>query len=255
MKLNYRDKVILGILLALVILIASFFLLIKPKNQDIKDNRAKLEKVQQERDEIDGKIAEIKPLKTEIQETYDDTTGLTDDFVEYNDIYNARKLDQYMQHFAEECEVKVKTLSAGDLGTGNLKYYYFKPSFLAEDMLASADLNGDRQDAIKDRKAESEALSSRTQEKVLTGNYTISVTGTQENIWNYLQAIEEQDKTIIINSVSLSNATISKEALEKQARALGTELKNDEEEPEVTANLSITLYSVYELSEPNLEAD
>ena len=42
MKLNYRDLVILGILLALAILIAGFFLLIKPKNEEIKTNKETL---------------------------------------------------------------------------------------------------------------------------------------------------------------------------------------------------------------------
>ena len=102
MKLNYRDKIILGVLLAFVIMLAGFFLLIKPKYTDIKDHKASLEKVQQEKKEVDDKIAEIKPLKEKIKSTYDATMKLTDDFVEYNDIYNASKLDQYMQHFAEE---------------------------------------------------------------------------------------------------------------------------------------------------------
>ena len=43
MKLNYRDKVILGIVLAIAILLAGYFMLIKPKNEDIKSNKATLE--------------------------------------------------------------------------------------------------------------------------------------------------------------------------------------------------------------------
>ena len=215
MKLNYRDKVILGILLAIVILLLGFFLLIKKTNQEIKDNKAILAEVQQQKDEIDAKIAEIKPLKENIKATYDETTKLTGDFVQYNDIYNARKADQYMQHFAEENEVKIKTLSVGDLSTGSLSYYYFKPTFLAEDQLKQADLNGDRQAANDEKRAESNALSSRTQETVLASNYTITVEGDKEKIFDYLKAIEEQDKTIIINSVSLTNVPIGEKAEQK----------------------------------------
>jgi len=249
MKLNYRDKVILGILLAIVILLLGFFLLIKKTNQDIKDNKAILAEVQQQKDEIDAKIAEIKPLKEQIKKTYDETTKLTEDFVEYNDIYNARKLDQYMQHFAEENEVKINILSANDLSTGTLSYYYFTPKFLAEDQLKSADLNGDRQAHNDELKAESTALAARTQESVLMGSYNITVEGDKEKIFNYLKAIEDQDKTIIINSVTLSNVAIGEKAEQKlKAESEGKELK-------ATAVLSIALYSVYDLSEPNLEAD
>lgn len=249
MKLNYRDKVILGILLAIVILLLGFFLLIKKTNQEIKDNKAILAEVQQQKDEIDAKIAEIKPLKENIKSTYDETTKLTGDFVQYNDIYNARKVDQYMQHFAEENEVKIKTLSAGELATGGLSYYYLTPKFVAEDQLSQADLNGDRQAANDEEKAESEALAARTQETVLTANYNITVEGEKEKIFDYLKAIEEQDKTIIIKTVTLTNVPIGEKAEQKlKEESEGTEKK-------ASAVLSIALYSVYDLSEPNLEAD
>lgn len=249
MKLNYRDKVILGILLAIVILLLGFFLLIKKTNQEIKDNKAILAEVQQQKDEIDAKIAEIKPLKENIKSTYDETTKLTADFVQYNDIYNARKVDQYMQHFAEENEVKIKTLSAGELATGGLSYYYLTPKFVAEDQLSQADLNGDRQAANDEKKAESVALAARTQETVLTANYNITVEGEKEKIFDYLKAIEEQDKTIIIKTVTLTNVPIGEKAEQKlKKESEGTEKK-------ASAVLSIALYSVYDLSEPNLEAD
>lgn len=252
MKLNYRDKVILGILLALVIMIAGFFLLIKPKNQEIKDNKGILASVEKERDEIDAKISEIKPLQDQIRKTYDETTELTDDFVEYNDIYNARKLDQYMQHYAEENEVRVETLSASDINTTSLNYYYFTPTFAGEDMLKASDLNGDRQAANKDAKAESDALKSRTKETVLSGIYDISVTGTKENIYSYLKAIEDQGQTIIINSVSLANTAIGERAMQKLAEA---DAEAGVEKREATAKINISIYSVYDLSEPDLEAD
>lgn len=246
MKLNYRDLVILGILLALAILIAGFFLLIKPKNEEIKTNKAELAELETKKAEIDQTIAEIEPLKQNINAVYDETVKLTKDFVDYNSILNARKIDQYMQHFAEDCEVKVMNLNTNDLGTGSLSYYYFTPTFLAEDQLSQADLNGDYASANNSIKAESNAISSRTQENVLVGQYSISVTAEdKENIWNYLKAIEEQEETIIINSVSLGNIEI-KEVEDKNA-------DDDKEKPQPTAQLVISLYSVYELAKPNLE--
>ncbi len=260
MKLNYRDKIILGVLLAFVILLGGFFLLIKPRYTDIKDNRAALALAEQEKAEVDAKIAEIKPLKEEIKATYDNTTKLTNDFVAYNDIFNARKVDQYMQHFAEDCEVKVMTLNASDLSSSALSYYYFTPGVADDDMLAQADINGDRRAANTEKAAESTALKDRQKENVLTASYSINVTGSKENIWKYLQALEEQDKTIIINSVTLNDIIINPDAFEKYARALGLELTDDqkaqiEDDSEAKATFNVTLYSVYDLSEPNLEAD
>lgn len=260
MKLNYRDKIILGALLAFVILLAGFFLLIKPKYTEIKSDKVALTKAEQERDDIDAKISQIPGLQSDIKQTYDDTTKLTNDFVAYNDMYNARKVDQYMQHFAEDAEVKIMSLSASDIGSGSINYYYFTPTFVGDELLKAADLNGDRQAANAELSAESDNLKDRKQENILSGTYNINVTGTKEHIWNYLKAIEEQDKTVIINSVTLNGILISPEAFEKQADALGRELSDSEKEmleddAEATAQIAITLYSVYDLSEPNVEAD
>lgn len=248
MKLNYRDLVILGVLLGLAILIAGFFLLIKPKNEEIKTNKAELAQLETDKAEIDGKIAQIDSIKENITKVCNDTNTLSEVFVNSEDILNARKVDQYMQHFAEECDVKVMNLNTADLGTGALSYYYFTPTFVAEDQLAQADLNGERLAENAAAKLESLAISARTQENVLAAQYSISVTAEdKENIWNYMKAIEEQEETIIINSVALGNIEIKEKPK--------TSSSNNDEETQVlpTAQFVISIYSVYDLSQPNLE--
>lgn len=247
MKLTYRDTVILGIVLALAVLLVGFFFAIKPKNEDIKSNKANLETLEQERAQVDAKIAEIPDLKNEITQLYNDTNTLIDDFVEYNNIVNSRKVDQYMQHFAEEAEVKIMNLSSADPTSGALSYYYFTPSFLAEDMLAQSDLNGTRAASKADTLAESDALASRTQETVMQGQYSITVEGEKENLWKYMELLEEQDETIIINSVNFTNLSVKETETSNKS--------DDEEEQLPSAQFVITLYSVYDLAEPNLEAE
>lgn len=248
MKLNYRDMVILGVLLALAILIAGFLLLVKPKNQEIQDNKAQLAQLQEERDQIDGQIAEIEPLKTKISSVYDETVKLTEDFIDYTDILDAKKVDQYMQHFAEDCEVKIMNLAASDLNTGTISYYYFTPTFIAEDQLAQADLNGEEMAKNAEKRLESDTLASRTQENVLSAQYTITVTAEEkDNLWEYMKALEEQDETMIINSVALTNVEI------KERKKTNTNQNNNEQEVKPGANFVITLYSVYDLAKPDLE--
>lgn len=260
MKLNYRDKIILGALLAFVVLLGGFFLLIKPKYTEIKDNKDALLSAEQEKAEVEAKIAEIEPLKSQIKKTYDETTELTNDFVAYNDLFNVRKIDQYMQSFAEDNEVKITSMNASGLNSSTIDYYYFTPPVVGEELKKASDLNGDKMKVQSEEMAESDALKARTKENILSTTYTISVTGTKEHIWNYLKAIEEQDKTITINSISLNGLIIDVDQYKKQLDFLDTELTEEQEkmledDAEATAQLNLTLYSVYDLAEPNVEAD
>ena len=241
MKLNYREKVILGIFLAVVICIAGFVLLVKPKNQAIKDDKALRESKQTEREEVEKKIAEIKKLQDQIDTTYTETTKLTDDFVDYDEIYRTEKFDMFMQHFAEENEVKITALNVGSLGEAPMDYYYFEKEIANNDLFTSADLNGDRQDEFDKNNAEGASLSERTVEDIMGADYAVSVTGKKENIWNFMKALAEQDETIIIKTVGIADYTFGAEPDSK-------ELQGDEES---SVTFTISAYSIYEMAKPN----
>ena len=81
----------------------------------------------------------------------------------------------------------------------------------------------------------------------MQGQYSITVEGEKENLWKYMELLEEQDETIIINSVNFTNLSIKDVKTSKSS--------DDEEEQIPSAQFVITLYSVYDLAEPNLEAD
>lgn len=246
MKLNYRDKVVLGILLAIIILVAGFFALIKPKMKEIKENNVTLAEREKDKAEIENKIAEIKPLQTDITTMYEETNEIVKVFIDDEKIDDARKVDQYMQHFAEDNKVKVKVLNTSDLSSGPLNYYYFSKVFPGDAILAQADLNGERLAEHLKQQEEALVLSARTNENVLQAQYSIQVEGEKENIWNYLKALEGQKETMIINSVNLANIEIK----EKKDQPEMTEEEKEKNKP--GAQIVITLYSLYELSEPDL---
>lgn len=241
MKLNYREKVILGIFLAVVICIAGFVLLIKPKNEDIKTDKATRTSKEEERDQVQRKIDQIKPLQDKIETTYTETTKLTDDFVDYDEIYLTEKFDMFMQHYAEETEVKILTLNVENLNARTLDYYYFELENANEELFASADLNGDRKAEFDKENAEGASLSQRTKESVMAADYAITVTGKKENIWDFMQALADQEETLIINSVAISDYTFG-------AEPDSSELQGDEESSVV---FHVTAYSIYEMAKPN----
>ncbi|MCM1508197.1 MAG: hypothetical protein NC177_13875 [Ruminococcus flavefaciens] len=295
MKLNYRDKVILGVLLAIVIAIAGFVGLIKPKNEEIKEDEATLAQKQEEQADLEARIAKIGPLKTNIDETYEETTKLIADFISLDDISNTdgsaeisnpRKLEQYMQHYAEECGVRIDNLEVSALREATLNYYYPEVEAApASSMRSMADLNGDYAIEDVERNAESIALSLRNPESVIQSQYGVRVTGTKEALWNYLKAIEELNKTMIVNQVSIDDYSFGADSEDESAsQPVNPETpENPEEQPAENAEqpaeegaetpepapapealtiddadtseiqIVISLYSVYDMPKPNTE--
>ncbi len=244
MKLNYRDKIILGVLLAMIILIGGFVGLIKPKSQSLADDKATLETKQQERDEVQAKIDQIKPLQNEIEETYKNTNKLVEDFIPTGDVDMTYKVDQMMRQTAEDCEVKITRLELSGLSSGDLEYYYLEESQLAEDLFKAADINGSLQAAYDELTAESSALKDRDTQEVISNQYAITVTGTRENVWNYMKALEDFGDARIIDSVQFSDYTF------------GTAADPDaDDEEETTVDFVMSFYSVFAMDKPNTDAE
>ena len=237
MKLNYRDKVILGILLAVVIAIAGFVGLIKPKNEEIKEDEALLIAKQEEQADLEARIARIEPLKNNIDDTYEETSKLIEDFIPLEEIDTAMEVDQYMQHYAEECGVRIDNLEISANKESTIDYYYLESDGMpSQNMRDLADLNGDYAEQDSKDYAESNALSQRNVETIIQSQYGVKVTGTREALWNYLKAIEDLKKTVIVNQVRIDDYSFGADKLEAEGGSVQTpaeeETTNPEEETE-----------------------
>lgn len=256
MKLNYRDKVILGIVLAVAIVIAGYFALIKPKNEQIKNDSETLDSLEETEKDYKQRIAQIDPLKTTINEIVSDTNKITSNFVEKEKINNPVLLDRYMQKFAVDNEVRLTSLAVGDMTESPINYYYMEGSDIGSGLRALADINGDYQKEVDKKNAESNQLSARPVTNALTSQYGIEFKCTKENLWKFMDKIADYDKTVIINSVSYTRA---KEDENGNQPAEGQNNKDDSEnqriepEDEIEGKIIISLYSVYDL--PQVKVD
>ena len=123
MKLNYRDRVILLIIIALVILLGGFFGLIKPRYNDIKENKSTRDTVQAEWDGLDAKIQQIPVLRENIKTTKADADKISELFYTGKDIADGNlisfmqpyQLDQYMQEIMDTANLKVMSMEAGSI--------------------------------------------------------------------------------------------------------------------------------------------
>ncbi len=281
MKLTYRDKIILAILIAVVVCVGGYMLLIKNKSQEIKDNTAKLEQLEKEKQEIDDKIERIEPLQKRIRETYAKADALTGLFVPKSEIENTLDLDKKLQKYAEDAGVKIIQLELDSSKIEKLDYYYFKKEDTDKEMRTAVDINGDLQDQFDNKYQESVALSQRTAENVLRTKYAVKVRGEKQEVWDYLKAIADIDSAVMIDSVNILDYTFGAEAALKAGAALtdmiapseeAAPAEGEEEAEEVVqaapittdsgeeitnesdVQIVISLYSIYKMSEPDVES-
>jgi hypothetical protein len=267
MKLTYRDKVILGIVLAIAILLAGYFALVKPKTQEIKDNKDTLSERQKVEKDYKSKIAQIDPLKQTISDTVDETAKITDHFIDMDKISNPVLLDKFMQHFANDFNLKITSLSAGDMGETNLSYYYIKaPNPIGSGLRDLADVNGEYKAADDAKQAEQNQLSKRATGSVLRTQYGVSVEGTKKDLWAFMDEINKYKETMLIDSVSFSVKKDDEKKKDDTENKSEEEKKNEEEskfkedeekllkdDDNLSINLVLSLYSVYELPQPKIE--
>ena len=94
MKLSYREKIGLLVVVVLVVIIIFIAWPIKTIKGNIKTHEAQKEKIQVEYDETQRKIAQIPVIESNINKIYDETMGLSEKFFGHVDNIN---LDKYFE--------------------------------------------------------------------------------------------------------------------------------------------------------------
>lgn len=262
MKLNYRDKIIAGVLLAIVILLIGFFVPVKNMNNKNKSDKKILAEKQTIKADYEAKIAKIPSLQESIRSLYNEASDATKIFVPLDEVKSQIKVDNYMQKYADECKIKITNLELGSSIVTPLNYYYTSSKDNFSALRDQADVNGTLKKEYEASVAESTALSQRAKESVIKTQYAMKITGTKENIWKYLEAIKNFDKAVVINSVTLNDYTFGKDA----AKKAGVELPESKDGEEVSvqagesvikntseAQIILSLYSVIEMEEPDVE--
>lgn len=261
-KLNYRDKIIAAVLIVIAVGLIGFFALIKPKYKDIQTHQKTLSDVQKTKADIEAKIKEIPGIKENIKKIHTNTKAITDTFVPVNDVTDPVVIDKYMQKFADDTKVKLEKVELAETKLAPISYYYQTTSDTLGEMRNSADIDGKLGEAYTQSIAESTAVSQRAKENIIQTQYGITIKGTKKKIWDYLKALKDFDKTVIINSVSLDDYTFGENEAKQKNVTLpeskdGEEVSIDVDGSKITntsgARIVITLYSVYEMPMPDVD--
>lgn len=250
-NLSYREKVILGIVFAVMGVLLTFFLIIKPKNEDIKAENKTLAAEEKKEKEIKTKISQISTLEDTITQYVNDTNKITKNFVDKDEVKNTVLLDEFMMHFANENEIRITNLAVGDMQEATLNYYYITQKDIGSGLRDLADFTGEYQKETDEELAEQNQLNDREKPALLKTDYVFEAECTKENLWKLMDVIESYDDAILITNVSYKK--IYEEDEEKPEEEMTFEELNIAEDDEVEVSMSIALYSVYDLKKPGYD--
>lgn len=140
MKLSYRDKVIFIVVIVILVLVVGFFLFIKAKiteSQDVKNN---LTIKEQERADVEAKIATLEDLKKQLQEDVKEVDTMQENFLEEQESFEA---DQYLYDLLKDTGITFKAMELTGEQEGIISQYFYVRNAVAYDLKMNADLSAD----------------------------------------------------------------------------------------------------------------
>lgn len=213
-EMSYRDKMILVIITAIIILAVGFFALIRPKYDSLVADRDIYESTKTEWEGIDAKLQQIPVLENSIKTDADEAKKTAQLFVNeafesVNDTFDNVKanyiLDQYIQPMIDESELEVSDFTLSGVESKNLEYYYYAPDVLTYSLLEGADINGAYAQQVSDLLKESNYLSGKETAEVMANTVDLTVKGSRENLEMFLDKVKEDENAILVTAVEIAD--------------------------------------------------
>lgn len=271
MKLSNKEKIILAVFLAVVIIVAGIFVIILPEYNKIDGNQKALDAAKAQRQQLYDTLAREDTIDNEIETAIKNANVFSGYFYDDMTTYEA---DGIVRKILEETNMKTNSLSIGDFSTSTLtvseyvetivtyplkEYSGFVPDTGLDFSQYSIqyDENGNIivPDELKDYLKEFINTVLTTQQQTL-GSITVSFTveGTRGDFLKFLNYVAELEQATYIPSVSIDYTGTASGDNNNNAAQTPEEGNEDEETPPadngtkltdnspISANISMTLY-------------
>lgn len=196
MKLSYRDKVIFICAIVAIILVAGFFLFIKPKYDEMTIAKSYLTDKEAEKAEIESKINTLPDIVNQMKEVAKSIEEDQERFVDFQDPYlNERVLREYL----EGIDVDVMSINTSFVTDFDVEKYFIKRENINPyDLLIQGDLYNELPQEVID---EYNDLMQSPDEVINLGVTTIEINLRDsnldiENTVKVLDAISAEDQTV-----------------------------------------------------------
>lgn len=134
MKITYRDKIFLTIVVAILTLVLGYMLIIKPSMEALEISKSSLESAQNEKDDIDGKIAKIPGVKNQIKKLVEKSKEKENIFLKPTPTHRA---DVFIQKLLDKNGIVFSELEISNMLTLDLMPYIYYPEVFSYDIKPS----------------------------------------------------------------------------------------------------------------------
>lgn len=206
MKLSYRDKVIFICAIVVIILVAGFFLFIKPKYEETNSAKAVLESKKAEQAEIEAKINTLPDLIAQLKSLAESVKETQEYFLMEQDPYLN---EQFVYDILKSNGVEVTSMNTNYTVAGQFNEYNVAVKNVnAYDLLFQADLYDELPQKVRDKYNN---ISHDGSASVILGvtNVSIGYKDDQQltDVFKFIDTIAEDERTMSVLSVSSPDAS------------------------------------------------
>ncbi len=233
MKLSYRDKVIFIVVMVILVLVAGFFLLIKPKFEAVDSAKYNLEQKQNEWTDLENKIATypdiVKGMKANLETISEQQKVFLENSYPYLN-------ERYIREALAEVNVEVKSVTTQYTTANPLEKYLIEPkNILAYENQINADIFNTLPQEVYD---EYNGVEEESANPVIVGETIMSISFDSDialrDAYNVIDRIAEDEKSIVLNTISST-------------------IEESSSDPTQSLTSQITLYSIFPLDTERLK--
>ncbi|MCD7729955.1 MAG: hypothetical protein LUI05_00460 [Oscillospiraceae bacterium] len=228
MKLSYRDKVIFICAIVIVILVAGFFLFIKPAFEDMNSAKSALESKQSEQADVQSKIDTLPQLVETLKSTASEVEEIQSYFLTEQDPYLN---EQFVHEILDGDRVTVLGMETRYTSASPFTEYVVTPSnVVSYDLLIDGDLYEELPQEVYDNY---NGVRYSTGSSITIGVTTMTV--------NYRDSIDLKNVLAFADTISEYGKTMQITSLTKAE-------EKDNSTGEEDGSLELKLYSIYPLN-------
>lgn len=226
MKLGYRDRIILLVVLVVVIFGIGIFVFIKPQWEKLSKNKDALKKAQNEWNTQLTQFDDINVIRKNINTRYEEALKISEGFtVEMDSV----ELDHFLQDtFMNTAEHKkngvslVSSLTVTNETTSQMAYYYYTPDVVTYPLYEYADFDGSLALEALKKRFESIVLAARGAQTVGNGSSQLTLLIHRKDTMKLIDAVHDyavkNNDALLIQSIQITDYDeLNKKPLERDA--------------------------------------